>query len=140
MKKIILLLIFVFTSISFAIDKISTNSTLEFSDKSLTTNFGVLLPQEIIRLENNNDVKMYLPDGTLFRGVVTKTSSKENYHFECFGEISSHPNAGFGFILNTKGLFGAVVMRDTDTVYYVKYSEEANGYMLIKRVTPTVRI
>jgi hypothetical protein len=125
---------------SLSLDKILPEVKLSLAESSLTTNLGVILPLEILKLTSNNEVKIYLPDGTLFRGVVTKANLKEKYNFECFGEIHSHPNTGFGFVINNEGVFGAVVMRNTDTIYYVKYSEEASGYILLKKVTPTIII
>lgn len=121
-----------------ALDKSPAELKLALSERHLTTNIGVLLPSEIIKLEPNNEIKIYLPDGTLFRGTVSKSNMKERYHFECFGELHTLPNAGFGFVVTKDGIFGAIVMRDTDTIYHVKYSIEANGYVLLKRVTPSV--
>lgn len=122
------------------IEKTNSELKLNLSEHHITTNLGILLPSEIIKLEPNNEVKIFLPDGTPFRGIVTKTNMKEKYHFECFGELYNSPNTGFGFVVTKDGVFGAVVMRDTDTIFYVKYSEEANGYILLKRITPTVNI
>ena len=116
----------------------SADFKLNLSEHRLTTNFGILIPSEIIKLLPEQEIEIRIPDGTLFKGTVTKTSMKEKYHFECFGELSSHSNAGFGFVITKDGIFGAIVMRDTDITYCVKYSTEANGYVLLKRITPTV--
>ena len=111
---------------------------LELNERSVTTNSGILLPSEIIKLQINNEIVIHLPDGTSFRGTITKAFFKEKYHFECLGEITNKPNTGFGFVVTDKGIFGAIVVRDTDTIYYVNYSTEANGYVLLKKVTPTI--
>ena len=139
MKKIILILCFLATTLS-ALDKTPSAPRLDITSRPLTTNYGVILPSEILKLEINNDVKIHLPDGTVFKGVVTKSKLKEKYHFECFGEINNYPNTGFGLVVTADGVYGAIVMRETDTIFCVKYSEEANGYILIKQITPTVRL
>ena len=141
MKKIILLICLTLNS-AFALDKVPALSEfkLGLSEHSITTNFGVFLPSEIIKLQVDNEIKINLPEGTTFKGTVTKSFFKEKYHFECFGEVSSHANTGFGFVVTKDGVYGAVVMRDTDTIFHVKYSEEANGFILLKRITPTIRL
>lgn len=123
-----------------ALEKSSSSLKLELSSRSLTTDLGILLPAELIKLQINNEVTIHLLDGTLLRGTTTKASFKEKYHFECFGEINNKPNTGFGFVVTDKGIFGAIVMRDTDTIYYVTYSPEANGYVLLKKITPTIHL
>ena len=122
------------------LEKTNPPMKIELGERPLTTNFGIILPAELIKLQIDNKVIINLPDGTIFRGTITKANFKEKYHFECFGEIVNHPNAGFGFVVTDGGVFGAIVMRDTDTTYYVAHSIEANGYMLLKKVTPTVRL
>jgi hypothetical protein len=141
MKKLILL-IFTSLTIAFAIDKDPKipQIKLNISEHSLTTDFGVLLPSEIIKLQPDNEVKIKLPDGTTFRGTVTKSTFKERYLFECLGEVSNFTNTGFGFVVTNDGIYGAIVMRDTDTIFHVKFSEEANGFVLLKRITPVIRL
>jgi hypothetical protein len=141
MKQIILLLC-ASLSTAFAIDKDPKmpQVKLELSEHSLTTDFGVLLPSEIIKLQPDSEVKIKLPDGTTFRGTVTKSAFKEKYLFECLGEVNNFTNTGFGFVVTNDGIFGAIVMRDTDTIFHVKFSEEANGFVLLKRITPVIRL
>ena len=140
-KKLILAT-FLINATVFALEKAppTSNFKLNLSEHSLTTNFGVLIPSEILKLQVDNEIRINLPDGTLFRGLVTKTNFKEKYHFECFGEISNFSNTGFGFVVTNDGIFGAIVMRDTDTIFYVKFLEEANGFVLLKRTTPTIQL
>jgi hypothetical protein len=115
--------------------KFRPNITLD-QQHQLTTNGGVLNPNEIIKLKANDYVSILLPDGTKFSGMVTKTEFKNQDHFECFGEIYSHGNTGFGFVLTKTGVFaGAVVERNADVIYNVTYSKEADGYVLVKRLT-----
>ena len=101
----------------------------------ISTDSGVLNPNEIIKLQPKDLIVVYLSDGTKFSGIITKTEFKNKDQFECFGEIHSHKNTGFGFVLTRDGVFaGAIVQRDTDTIFNVVYNKEANGYMLAKRV------
>lgn len=107
----------------------------------ISTNGGILNPNEIIRLQPKDLIIVYLPDGTKFSGMITKTEFKTKDHFECFGEIYSHKNAGFGFVLTREGVFaGAIVLRDTDTIFNITYSKEAEGYILVKRVLTSTTI
>jgi hypothetical protein len=118
--------------------KFRPNITID-QQHQITTSGGILNPMEIIRLKTNDYVVIYLPDGTKFSGMITKTEFKTKDHFECFGEIYSHKNAGFGLVLTREGVFaGAIVLRDTDIIYNVTYSKEAEGYVLVKRLTPSV--
>lgn len=115
--------------------KFRPNITLD-QQHQLTTNGGVLNPNEVIKLKAKDYVTIFLPDGTKFSGMVTKSEFKNQDHFECLGEIYSHKNTGFGFVLTRSGVFaGAVVLRDTDVIYNVTYNKEAEGYVLVKRLT-----
>lgn len=118
--------------------KFRPNITID-QQHQITTTGGVLNPNEVIRLKEKDFVTIYLPDGTKFTGIVTKSEFKSKDHFECFGEIYSHKNTGFGFVLTREGVVaGAVVLRDTDIIYNVTFSKEADGYVLVKRLTPSV--
>lgn len=118
--------------------KFRPNITID-QQHQITTNGGVINPNEVIRLKEKDFVTIYLPDGTKFTGIVTKSEFKSKDHFECFGEIYSHQNTGFGFVLTREGVVaGAVVLRDTDVIYNVTFSKEADGYVLVKRLTPSV--
>jgi hypothetical protein len=105
-------------------------------EKYITDTNGVANPNTIIRLLPSNTIKIYLPDGTELKGVVTKIEEINKEVFKVFGDIQNKPNTGFGFVLTKNGIFaGAVVFRDEDTTYTLKYSEEAKGYILIKTLT-----
>lgn len=102
----------------------------------ISTNSGILNPNEIIKLKDKDFIVVYLPDGTKFEGMVTKSEFKTKEHFECYGELYSHKNAGFGFVLTREGVFaGAVVLRDTQTVYNITFSNQAQAYILVKRIS-----
>lgn len=105
-------------------------------EKYITDTNGVANPNSIIRLLPSNTIKIYLPDGTELKGVVTKIEEINKEVFKVFGDIQNKPNTGFGFVLTKSGIFaGAVVFRDEDITYTLKYSEEAKGYILIKTLT-----
>ena len=141
-SSIAFLLCFILASFSVghALEKANTHYKLKLNDCLLTTSTGILLPTEIIKLQTNAEIIIHVPDGTIFRGIITKAAFKEKYHFECFGEMHNHPNTGFGFVVTDKGLYGAIVMRDTDTTYVVTFSPETNGYVLSKRITPSIQL
>lgn len=141
MKALLLAASFLMSNLTLETNEPIPSSSFSLSERPLTTNVGILLPSQIIRVEANQEVKMYLPDGTKFTGTITKTQFKTKDHFECFGELNSHSNAGFGFVMTRDGVFaGAVVLRDSDTIFHVSYSEEAKGYVLLKKVMPTIRL
>ena len=105
------------------------------SEIYLTDKTGVAIPSSIIRLKPIDNVKIFLPDGTELKGLVTSTEDINRETFKVFGDIQNKPNTGFGFVLTKDGIFaGAVVFRDTDTTYTLNYSEEAKGFILIKMV------
>jgi len=117
--------------------KFKPNLSLD-QQHQISTNGGILNPGEIIKLKANDCIVVYLPDGTKFSGMITNTEFKNKDHFECFGEMHSHNNTGFGFILTRDGVFaGAIVVRNTDTIFNITYSKEANGYILIKQLLPS---
>jgi len=99
----------------------------------LTDKTGLAIPSSIIRLKPIDNIKIYLPDGTELKGIVTSTEDINRQVFKVFGDIQNKPNTGFGFVLTKDGIFaGAVVFRDTDVTYTLNYSEEAKGFILIK--------
>lgn len=136
MKTILASLMLMSASIDSEI-KFRPNLTLD-QQHQISTNGGILNPSEIIKLKANDYIIIYLPDGTRFSGMITKTEFKNKDHFECFGEMHSHKNTGFGFILTKEGVFaGAIVLRDADTIFNITYSKEANGYILIRQLLPS---
>jgi len=108
----------------------------------ITDTVGILNPKMIINLVPSNNIKIFLGDGTVLTGIVKETTMQNGEHFKVFGEITNKENSGFGFVLTKDGIFaGAVVFRNTDENFTVKYSEGAKGYVFIKslgkKVTPT---
>lgn len=110
-------------------------------EHQLTSPAGIINPNEIIKTAVNDLITIYLPNGSKFSGVITKAEFKTPDKFECYGEFHSHENTGFGFVLTKDGTFaGAIVMRNTDTIYYVCYSENLQGYVLLPRRLVTINI
>ena len=108
-------------------------------EKYITDTNGVVNPNNIIRLLPSNVIKIYFPDGTELKGVVTKIEEINKEIFKVFGDIQNKPNTGFGFVLTKDGIFaGAVVFRDKDETYTLKYSEAAKGYIFVK--SPTIKL
>ena len=102
-------------------------------ETSISSTTGVLIPNTIISLVPSSAIKVYLTDGTLLTGIVKETSMVNNENFKVYGEITNKENTGFGFVLTKEGIFaGAIVFRDRQEVYTVKFSEEADGYILIR--------
>ena len=109
----------------------------------LTDTNGILNPKMLLGLIPSNQVKIYLTDGTVLNGLVKETETINNEIYKVFGEITNKNNVGFGFVLTKDGIFGgAVVFRDTDETFAVKYNEEAKSFTLVKtlgkKFTPSV--
>jgi len=109
----------------------------------LTDTNGILNPKMLLGLIPSNQVKIYLTDGTVLNGLVKETEIINNETYKVFGDITNKNNSGFGFVLTKDGIFaGAVVFRDTEETFTVKYSEEAKAFILVKsigkKITPSV--
>jgi hypothetical protein len=108
-------------------------------EKYVTDTNGVANPSSIIRLLPSNTIKIYLPDGTELKGVVTKIEEINKEVFKVFGDIQNKTNTGFGFVLAKDGIFaGAIVFRDEDITYTLKYSESAKGFIFVK--SPVIKL
>lgn len=104
------------------------NSQIYLTDKN-----GVANPTAIINTKTGENIVIYLPTGECFSGWVKSTSMENNTIFKIFGEFSEPKNSGFGFILIKDGTFGgAIVLRDSNINYGLKYSEAANGYVFMR--------
>jgi hypothetical protein len=143
------LLLSLITSTSFGGAKLTENLKQPFSslkldqETYLSDTNGILNPKMLLGLIPSNQVKIYLTDGTVLNGIVKETDIFNNETYKVFGEITNKNNVGFGFVLTKEGIFaGAVVFRDTDEVFAVKYSEEAKAFTLVKslgkKFTPSV--
>lgn len=96
---------------------------------------GVLNPKMLIGLVPSNLIKVYLTDGTVLTGLVKETEIINNEIFKVFGEITNKNNVGFGFVLTKDGIFaGAIVYRDTEETHEVKYSDELEAFILVKKL------
>lgn len=99
----------------------------------LTNKVGVANPNSVIRLKPRDNIIIYLTDGTVLKGIVTKTEDINKEIFKVFGDIQNKENTGFGFVLTKDGIFaGAVVCRNEDITYVLKYSKEAEGFIFFK--------
>jgi hypothetical protein len=102
----------------------------------ITDKNGVANPNVIIRLVPSNIVKICLPDGTEYTGMVKSIEEQGTELVKVFGEFLDKPESGFGFVLRKDGLFaGAMVFKDTDTTYTLEFSAEAKGYIFIKKIS-----
>jgi hypothetical protein len=92
---------------------------------------GVLNPNLLGDLRPGHIVLFYLPDGTKISGLVKKIESDSNKIFKLFGDALNQKNCGFGFVIADNDIFaGALVFRDEDKTYTVKYSEILKGFIL----------
>jgi hypothetical protein len=135
MKKIVLFLMLLLGAANGDQPDPSSKPSVSLDQEQwLTYSSGILIPSQIIKLTAKQYIKFRLTDGTEFSGVVTKSEFRSEGHFECYGELFSHENAGFGFVLDKEGIFaGAVVLRNQNIVYEVKFCESVKGYAFIKR-------
>lgn len=135
MKKLIpILAVLCSPVVSFAQKEIIPVINLE-QEIYLTDRTGRANPTNIIKVKPTDTIKIYLNDGTELKGLVTSTEDIDQKMFKVFGEIQNKENCGFGFVMAKDGIFaGAVVFRDTDVVYVLKYSEEAKGFVFLKTI------
>jgi hypothetical protein len=131
---VVLLLNFIsFASINKLDDKPNTPTNLKLDQEAYLTDVrGVFNLRIFGTLEPNSTVKIYFPDGKVLVGIVKTTEMFNNELFKVFGEITNETNTGFGFAVTKNGILGgAVVYRDTQVNYVVKYIEDLKGYILI---------
>lgn len=103
----------------------------------LSDKVGILNPNTIITLKPGMSIIVYLSDGTELKGLVKETSIENGTIFKVYGDIQNKNNTGFGFVLTKEGVFaGAVVMRDSQMTFTVKYSEAHNGHVLLLTEAP----
>lgn len=96
----------------------------------LTDTNGLANPNTIIRLKPGDSVRIYFTDGSYFTALVKETEMQESGVFKVFGEMTSHSNTGFGFVLTRDGTFaGAVVQRTQDITHQLLYDEALKGYV-----------
>ena len=129
----VLLFNVIFASANKLEEKSNTPSNLKIDQETYLTDVrGVFNLRIFVKLEPSNTVKIILPDGKVLVGIVKTTEMFNNEIFKVFGEITNETNTGFGFIVTKDGVLGgAVVYRDTQLNYVIKYLEDIKGYILI---------
>lgn len=101
--------------------------------KYITDSTGVLLPGAIINTEPGQIVRMYLTDGVEYTGLVKEVEREEGKIYKIFGEMTSHHNVGFGFVIAQGGIFaGAIVDKPNNTEYAAQLSEAHKGFVFMK--------
>lgn len=102
---------------------------------------GVLNPTIILSLKVRDSIKLFFTDGTVMTGFVREITIENEKIVKIYGEMTNKENVGFGFVLSPEVFAGAVVFRNNDDVYTIKFSEEYKGYILVKsivkRLTPS---
>ena len=124
---------FTFASINKLEEKPNTPSNLKLDQEAyLTDTRGVFNLRIFGTLEPNSNIKIYFPDGKVLVGIVKTTEMFNNELFKVFGEITNETNTGFGFAVTKNGILGgAVVYRDTQVNYVIKYIDDLKGYILV---------
>lgn len=133
MKELALFLLLAFnpkmTQTGFKLeDKKEYKNQVWISDKN-----GVINPNLILKLEVGQVFRFYATDGTQFDAVLKQQAVENNSVYKVFGDILNYENAAFGFALTNSGtIAGAIVLKETDTVYTVEESAEHNGLVVKK--------
>lgn len=97
----------------------------------ISDNKGILNPNLLLDLKPGHIICFFLPDGTQISGLVKKIEIDNNKIFKLFGDALNQKDCGFGFVVTGDEIFaGAVVFRQEDRTYTVKYDEFAKGYTL----------
>lgn len=111
-----------------------TRPTLNINQEIyLSDTRGVMTWNVIPSLKVKDNVKFYFTDGTVLTGYIKEVVNENNKIFKVYGELNNKENAGFGFGLSSDGAFGgAVVFRNTQETYVIRYVEEIKGYIMIK--------
>jgi hypothetical protein len=97
-----------------------------------TDKIGVANPYAIINLRVGQNIKIYLPTGEYFSGHVTFEEFQEKQEVvKIVGQLNSHKNAGFGFLLSKKdGAFkGSIVFMDEKKIYDLEYNLILKGFV-----------
>jgi hypothetical protein len=118
-----------------------TRPTLNINQEIyLSDTRGVMTWNVIPSLKVKDNVKFYLTDGTVLTGYIKEVINESNKIFKVYGELNNRENAGFGFGLSDDGAFGgAIVFRNTQETYVIKYLESIKGYIMIKAAPKTLQ-
>lgn len=108
--------------------------------KKLTNKSGVLDLEVFSSLSEDESVRFYLTDGSIYDGIV-RTSEFDGTKFKVIGDILNEENAGFGieFVLE-KSLFGTILLKNSDISLDLQYSKEYNGYIFTKSEEKTSKL
>lgn len=108
----------------------------------VTDKNGVANPNIIINLNVGDTIRIYLPDGKSYSGIVKSTESINDEQFKFFGELYGEEKIGFGFALAKGGIFaGAIVFKETFEIYTLEFDKESKGYIFLKNFSnkkPTI--
>jgi hypothetical protein len=96
-----------------------------------TDKVGVANPNAIINLKAGQNIKIFLPNGESFTGIVTSEEySQPEETVKILGHFLTHKNAGFGFYLSRRdGAFkGAMVFADEKKTYDHEFNPILKGF------------
>lgn len=101
-----------------------------------TDKIGLANPVAIINLKVGQNVKIYLPTGECFSGMVDFTEFLEKEEIvKIVGTFNSHKNAGFGFLFSKKdNVFqGSLLFKDEKKIYDLEFSQILKGFIFCLR-------
>jgi hypothetical protein len=102
----------------------------------VTDKNGVANPNIIINLIPGQNIRIYLPNGKFFTGIVKSTEMVDDRQFKVFGELHGEEEIGFGFCMIKGGIFaGAICYKNTLETYTLEFSKESAGYVFQKKFT-----
>ena len=92
---------------------------------------GIINPVLLLKIKPGELVSFRLTDGTEIIGPINHYEVLDNKILKLFGESTNQKNCGFGFVIGAEQIFaGALVFRDTNKVYNIKYNDVFQGYIL----------
>ena len=101
-------------------------------EEYLTTEYGVVIPAQVAKLEIGRAVKFYRTDGFCYRGRINEIEEAETY-YKVYGSINNKENTQFGFAMVKGGIFtGAVVEKEGGVVYVLEFSDAHKGYVFVR--------
>ena len=98
----------------------------------LTDTTGVFNVKAVVDLNVGDNIKIYLVDGKIIKGLVKSVEAVNLDLLKIYGDVTNDSNANFGFIINKQGDFGgAVLYRDKNLTYKLVYNNIVKGYVLL---------
>ncbi len=97
----------------------------------LTTTTGKIIPQAILMAQVGKPVRIHLPDGSEFQGIVIRREEALKEYVKVYGEVvGKQEQCGFGLFISAEGkLEGAFLFRDSKKTYTVVYDADAKGFI-----------